>query len=299
MPLRLPSCRIATVLGLTIPLWSYLPTAAGTAVALDTKTYRLSNGLEVILHVDHRLPMVVVEVSYRAGALNEPANQPGMAHLFEHLMSESSEHVKKGQQISIVQSIGGVQDATTSFDRTRFFMAAPENHLETLLWLQSDRMGFLTISRDALERQKQVVKNEIHQRIDNRGYGVADQRIIETLFSAPHPYRSNVLGSIADIEQVDESDARRFFEAYYAPSNATLTIVGDFNSEATYNLVQKYFSTLRNVAPPAVIAQEQPPPREERHLSLVDNVRLGRLTMAWIAGTAYGPTEPAVDLLAS
>ncbi len=195
--------------------------------------YTLPNGLTVITHEDHRLPLVAVDLWYHVGPLNERAGRTGFAHLFEHMMFEGSEHVGEKAHIKYVQSAGGTDiNGTTDFDRTNYFETMPSNQLELALWLESDRMGFLMegLNRTLLTNQRDVVRNERRQG-EGRPYYVANETVIHMLYPQSHPYYGNVMGSHTDIESARIADVRDFHQQYYTPNNASIAIAGDFDPE--------------------------------------------------------------------
>jgi len=262
--------------------------------------YTLDNGLEVILARDPSLPRVAVNVWYHVGPANEPPKRSGFAHLFEHLMFEGSKYA--GRQFdTLIEAAGGTNvNGTTSFDRTNYFETVPSEQLELVLWLESDRMGFMTdaLTPDRLEVQRGVVLNERRQSYENRPYGPSELTLYDTFFPPGHPYHGNVIGSIDDLNQATFDDVRAFFDAYYAPSNATLALVGDFDVERTKQLIQRYFEPLRK-RPKLERRQLVTPPRKEPvRLEVRENVSLARVTMAWLIPPAFGPEEPGL-LLAS
>src|SRR5437773_7893033 len=214
------------------------------AVKLEVEKYTLPNGLEVILREDHRLPLVAVNTWYHVGPANETAGRTGFAHLFEHMMFQSSGHVGEDQIWKYLEGAGAsFINGTTDFDRTNYLEDLPSNQLELALWLESDRMGFLLDKLDApqLANQQDVVRNERRQSVENRPYGMADEAVTQTLFPAGHPYYASVIGSHADIQAAKLDDVKRFFKQYYAPNNASVAVVGDFDKTQAKALIAKYF----------------------------------------------------------
>ena len=268
---------------------------------LKYEKYRLPNGLEVILSEDHRLPLVAVNVWYHVGAANEVAGRTGFAHLFEHMMFEGSKHVGPKAHFRYLEAAGANDiNGTTEFDRTNYFETLPSNQLELALWLESDRMGFLleTLDHEKLANQRDVVRNERRQGVENAPYGLVDEEVYHQLFPESHPYYAYVIGSHEDIEAARLDDVRRFFATYYAPSNATLAIVGDFDPTAVKLVVQKYFGTFRNGPPVPKIAATTPKILKEKRVTVTDQIELQRVYMAWLTPPIFKPGDADADLVA-
>jgi zinc protease len=279
-------------------------TPSAGPLSIPFEKFVLKNGLEVILHQDHRLPRVAVNVWYHVGPANEPPGRSGFAHLFEHLMFEGSRHVGKNFD-ELLESVGATNvNGTTSWDRTNYYATAPREHLELLLWIESDRMGFLldALTPEGLAVQKDVVKNERRQSYEAAPYGPSQLALYEALFPPGHPYRGAIIGSLADIGAATLEDAAQFFRSFYAPSNATLAIAGDLDVAQTRALVSRYFETLPSAPKPR--AGHVPPPRlaGNRRIVVKEPVELARVVRGWLAPPAYGkdelPLELAVQILA-
>ncbi|QSQ21466.1 insulinase family protein [Pyxidicoccus parkwayensis] len=279
------------------------PAAGREALAIPYEKYTLPNGLEVILSVDRKLPIVAVNVWYHVGAYNEQPGRTGFAHLFEHMMFQGSKHVADDVHISLLEQIGGTDlNGTTSFDRTNYFETVPSNHLETALWLESDRMGFLldALTQEKLDTQREVVKNERREGTETAPYGVAREKAWHALFPLPHPYHGDVIGSMADLNAATVDDVKGFFRQWYAPSNATLTIVGDFDVEKTKALVEKYFGSLPSHPKPArpdVAPVKLTSPvviREEEHVA-----KLPLLSIQWLTPAYLEEGDATADVLAT
>lgn len=268
--------------------------------------YTLANGLEVILHEDHRTPFVAVSVWYHVGAFHEPAGRTGFAHLFEHLMFQGSEHVGDDMHIGLLEQAGasvrrGMVNGTTNFDRTNYFEVVPRNELELALWLESDRMGYLgtAISQEKLDEQRKVVKNERLQSRENVPYGLADEKLWQSVFPKAHPYFGQVIGSMADLDAATIDDVRAFYDTYYAPSNATLTLAGDFDPAEAKAWIEKYFGTLppwskppaRNVEPPVL----QGPLRVDYPEKIA---KLPRVSFLWLTPRFFEEGDAELDVLA-
>jgi zinc protease len=253
--------------------------------------YTLPNGLTVITHEDHRLPLVAVDLWYHVGALNERPGRTGFAHLFEHMMFEGSEHVGQKAHIRIVQSAGATDvNGTTSFDRTNYFETMPSNQLELALWLESDRMGFLMegLNRELLINQKDVVRNERRQG-EGRPYYVADEAEFHLLFPKGHPYYGVVIGSHADIESARIADVRDFHQQFYTPNNASIAIAGDFDPTQLKALLEKYFGPIPRGPSVEPVNVATPPITSQRRATITDTVQLQRLTIAWLTPAAFTP----------
>jgi zinc protease len=271
---------------------------AAASFQIPFEKYTLDNGLEVILHQDPSLPKVAVNLWYHVGPANEPKGRSGFAHLFEHLMFEGSKHA--GHQFAtLLESVGGTNmNGTTSFDRTNYFETVPSEELELALWLESDRMGFMidTMTDERLEVQRGVVLNERRQSYENRPYGPSELAMYDRFFQPGHPYHGNVIGSIDDLNRAGMSDVKAFFEAYYAPSNATLALVGDIQPERAKELVQRYFGSLSKRPRPERRKLTTPPLSKAERLVVEEDVSLAKVTLGWIVPPAFSPEEPAIEL---
>ncbi len=220
------------------------PLAAQTAVQYQIDS--LPNGLRVILSEDHSTPVVSVDVWYHVGSRNEQAGRSGFAHLFEHMMFQGSQHVGKGQHFQLVERAGGDMNGTTNEDRTAYYQELPANRLNLGLWLEADRMRSLAITEENFENQRQAVKEERRLRVDNQPYAPALTEGITLLYDSTtcFGYAHSVIGSMADLDAARVSDVRAFFNLYYAPNNATLTVVGDFASAVAKQLIGQYFGDI-------------------------------------------------------
>jgi len=269
---------------------------------ISFEKYVLPNGLEVILSEDHRLPLVAVNVWYHVGPANEEPGRTGFAHLFEHMMFNGTKHVQGDSFWKFVEGAGGSDiNGTTSLDRTNYFQTLPANQLELGLWLESDRMGYLLdgLDQEKLSNQQDVVRNERRQSIENRPYGIVDEMVFHQLFPKGHPYYANIIGSHADIQAAQLDDVQSFFKKYYAPTNASIAVVGDIDKAATRKLVEKYFGPLKagpKVEKPSVQA---PPITSERRVVVTDRVELPRVTMAWLSPPIFTAGDANADVAAS
>jgi zinc protease len=267
---------------------------------IEFETFVLPNGLTVILHVDRGSPLVAVNLWYHVGSKDEAPGRTGFAHLFEHLMFMGSRHAPYPSFDAIMESWGGHNNGTTSNDRTNYYEIGPRNLLETFLWLEADRLATLAevITEEELEKQRKVVLNERRQSYENRPYGRTELRIPEVMYPPAHPYHWPTIGSQADLEAASVDDVRQFFERFYRPSNASLTIAGDFEPAEARRLVEKYFgwqATREAPRPPAPPAAALEGDRAE---TLTDRVQLPRLRLAWHSPALFAPGDADLDLAA-
>ncbi len=275
--------------------------AASPTPRLDYQTFTLANGLKVILSEDRRLPMVAVNLWYHVGPANEAAGRTGFAHLFEHMMFQGSKHVAADTHFKLLEAAGASDiNGTTDFDRTNYFETVPSNELELALWIESDRMGYLldVVDGKALANQRDVVRNERRQSVENQPYGVAAEAVYQALYPEGHPYHGVVIGSHADIAAAQLNDVQQFFKEYYTPNNASLAIVGDFDPVATRRLVEKYFGTLKRGPQAPAINVKTPPITSEKRLTVTDTVQLPRVYMAWLTPAIFKPGDADADLTA-
>jgi zinc protease len=266
---------------------------------LAFEKYTLPNGLTVILSPKRGLPMVAVNLWYHVGPANEAPGRTGFAHLFEHMMFQSSKHVPEDSHFKLLEAAGASDiNGTTDYDRTNYFETLPANQLELALWLESDRMGYLIdkVDQKSLGNQQDVVRNERRQSVENQPYGLAEETLVQTLFPPKHPYYGNVIGSHEDIQAAKLEDVRRFFRQYYAPNNASLAIVGDFDPAQAKALVQKYFSTLKRGPAVPPIKAETPKITSERRKTMTARVELPRVYMAWITSPILKPGDADADI---
>ena len=249
--------------------------------------YQLPNGLTVILSEDHRAPIVGVDLWYRVGAVDERPGRSGFAHLFEHLMFQGSKHLHGDERtvISMLERNGATSDnASTEWDRTNFFETMPRDRLELALWVESDRMGFLldTLDQKKLDTQREVVRNERRQNFENTPYAAGELRLIELLYPLPSPYHGAIIGSHEDLRQASLDEVKAFFRDWYAPNNASIAIVGDFDPAEVKAMVEKYFAPIpRGPALPKVEAQPSAHEREQR-ATVRDQVQLAKVLMGWV-----------------
>jgi len=269
-------------------------------IAIPHERYTLDNGLTVILHKDNSDPLVHVDVTYHVGSARESIGKSGFAHFFEHMMFQGSENVADEQHFEMITEAGGDMNGTTNSDRTNYYQTVPRNHLEKVLWLESDRMGFLldAVTQQKFENQRETVKNERAQRIDNQPYGLRSERVSEALYPEGHPYSWPVIGYIEDLERVNVDDLKAFFKRWYGPNNAVITIGGDFDTEQTKQWIAQYFGPI--ASGPEVKKMPKVPVilPESRYLVLEDNVHLPFLQMTFPTVYARHPDEAPLDVLA-
>ena len=285
------------------------PAAAPPATSADTcprievpyTQLQLSNGLNVILHEDHTVPLVAVDVWFRVGSAREKPGRTGLAHLFEHILFEGSSHVKPGEFDTLLEGVGGDNNGSTNNDRTNYFEVLPANALELALFLESDRMGYLldVLSPARVDQQRDVVKNERRERIENRPYGMASIRIEEEVFPAGHPYHWPVIGSMEDLTAATHEDVAGFFRSFYSPANASLVVSGDFQTEDARRKIETWFSDVAGGPKPPVLSAAPAVLTSEKRVTLQDRVQLPRLYMAWITPAHFAPGDEALDLLSS
>ena len=273
------------------------------ALAIPHEKYTLPNGLEVILARDPKLPVVAVNVWYHVGAYHEQPGRTGFAHLFEHMMFQGSKHVPDDVHISMLEQLGATDlNGTTNYDRTNYFETVPSNQLATALWLESDRMGFLLDALDEkkLRTQQEVVKNERRQGVETRPYGLAQEKLWKALFPAPHPYHGKIIGSMEDLDAATVEDVKAFFRKWYAPSNATLAVVGDFDPKEARALVEKYFGSLPShpePEKPQVAPVKLSGEKVLRHEEKVGTLPL--VAMTWLTPPYLTGGDAAGDVLAN
>ena len=244
--------------------------AAGTIGAvrppkLEYKLTTLPNGLTVVLQEDHSTPIVHLQLWYHVGSKNEKPGRTGFAHLFEHLMFKGSKNVSAEAHTSMVASVGGQSNAYTTDDETVFWETVPAQYLPMILWLEADRMATLKVDKDTFTNEREVVKEERRMRVDNQPYGRLNEIIYDQAFTV-HPYKHATIGSMKDLEAASVEDVRDFYRTYYVPSNATLALVGDFDSAQAMELITRYLGRVpkaeREV--PRDIPKEPPQTREKR-----------------------------------
>ena len=253
---------IATVV--TSGLW-----AQGAKFQIPIQEHRLGNGLRIILSEDHSAPTYSIALTYDVGSRNERKGRTGFAHLFEHMMFQGSENVGKGEHFILVFNNGGSMNGTTNQDRTNYFETFPSNQLDLGLFLEADRMRSLAITQENLDNQRKAVQEERRLSIDNRPYGKTFEAISDTAYDN-FAYKHSTIGSMADLDAATVEDVAGFFKMYYAPNNAVLTLVGDFDSQEALNKIEKYFGDIPQQPDPPPVDMTEPEQQGERRLQLED-----------------------------
>jgi zinc protease len=271
------------------------------AIRIPFEAYTLPNGLTVILSQDHTTPTVAVNVFYHVGSKNEVPGRTGFAHLFEHIMFTGSKNVPYGLHDKLTEGVGGNNNGGTSNDSTQYYETVPSNYLESALWLESDRMGFLldTLDLAKLNAQRDVVKNERRQRVDNQPYGKVGEILAKATYPASNPYSWDVIGSMEDLSAASADDVKSFFRTYYAPGNAFLAIVGDFETAQAKAWVSRYFGDLpkgKPVVRPSVAPATLP---AERRFFYEDQIQVSRLYLEWPSIGEKSDDQFALDVLGS
>jgi zinc protease len=306
----MPKSHSARPLQLAVALLSFAvaPVAARAQSApiaspkLQVERYTLPNGLTVLLSEDKSAPIVAVDLWYHVGSKNEKPGRTGFAHLFEHMMFEGSAHVPDGEHLKLIEGAGGDINGSTTEDRTNYYDVVPSSELETALWLESDRMGYLlpVLTPEKLDTQRGVVQNERRQRVDNQPFGSQADIIPAAIYPSTNPYSWSVIGSMADLSAASVDDVKNFFRTYYAPNNATLAIVGDFDNAKAKAWVAKYFAEIpsgpaitRPVVEPVTLSTN-------KRLVLEDTkARLPQIVFVWPSVGGDSPDELALEGLAS
>ena len=275
---------------------------AQTAPNIPFEKFTLPNGLEVILHVDRSVPIVAVNGWFKVGSGDEKPGRTGFAHLFEHIMFMGSQNVPVGKFDQWLEAAGANNNGSTTFDRTNYYETGPSNALPLMLWLDADRMGWLlpTMDLTKVDLQRDVVKNERRQSVENQPYGLVDETILPVMFPSNHPYSWDVIGSMKDLTAASVDDVKEFFRRYYAPNNASITIAGDFNSDSAKTWVTRYFGRIpRNPDTPMRPVVPAPKLQTDTVMLLEDRVQLPRAYYIWHGVKALHADEPALDALAS
>ena len=300
--------------GLAVMFCLAVPARAATP-EITFEKYRLANGLDVVLHVDHTVPIVHVEVWYKVGSKDEAPGKTGFAHLFEHMMFKGTKHIPEDAYFKYLGQAGAsARNGSTNTDRTNYFETLPSSELELGLWLESSRMGFLLERnteppavgepahtgsfRAAFQSERDVVKNERRQRIENAPLGGVAAVELEALFPPGHPYRHEVMGSMRDLDAASEDDIRGFYDRYYAPNNAVLFLAGDLDVARVKGLVEKYFGPIPAGPPVRQPVVPMAAPEAERRIAMQANVNLPRGLMAWNTVPVFAPGDAELDLVA-
>jgi len=315
--MQAPSLRrglIALTLVLAAPAVAFAQPAAPSADAkrmapppsadpkIAHEKYVLPNGLEVILAPDKTVPLVAVNVWYHVGSGYEVPGKTGFAHLFEHMLFQGSKNVGEDRHFEVLKNIGaGDVNGTTNSDRTNYFESVPSNQLETALWLESDRMSHLLelLNKPSLDNQIEVVRNERRQRYDNVPYGKARFALYEALYPEGHPYRYLTIGRHEDLTSASLDDVKQFWQTWYVPANATLTVVGDFDPATVKPTIAKWFGSLPSSVKPIVVNVPAPAPRAERRTIDDSFAKLRQVTWAWHSPANFAAGDAELDILAN
>ena len=292
--------RMSSATPVLLGLVSAAVSLSAQTLRVPYTTFTLPNGLQVLVHEHHSVPVVAVNMWYHVGSLDERTGRTGFAHLFEHIMFMGSEHVPTGEFDRLLEAAGADNNGSTTEDRTNYYEDGPANALPLMLYLDSDRLGFLLpeITADKVDIQRGVVQNERRQSYENRPYGLAQENILERLFPPNHPYHWPVIGSMKDLEAATLDDVRRFFQTYYTPNNSTIAIAGDISPRDARALVQRYFGDIPRG--PAVTRTPVPPLHLTTDVAAVleDRVQLPRVYDAWHTVKAFADDDATLDVVA-
>ncbi|MGB0788823.1 MAG: insulinase family protein, partial [Marinirhabdus sp.] len=275
-------------------------TADTANLTIDYEKYELENGLDVILHQDKSDPIVSVAIQYGVGSNREKTGRTGFAHLFEHMLFQESENVPQDQFFKKIQDAGGTLNGGTWKDGTIYYEVVPKNAVETVLWMESDRMGFLinTVTESAFYNQQEVVQNEKRQRVDNNPYGHTNWVLDKNLYPEGHPYNWQVIGELEDLQQATVADVREFYDRFYGPNNATIVLAGDFDTAEAKAMIEKYFGEIK--------PRQEVKPLEPQRVTLAETKRLyhednfakaPQLNMVWPTTEQYTDDAYALDFL--
>jgi zinc protease len=279
-----------------------LPVAAHAqkaAAHIPVESYTLANGLTVLLSVDHTAPVVAVDVEHHVGSKNEEVGRTGFAHLFEHVMFTGSGHVPYGMHDKFTEGVGGSNNGSTTNDKTNFYESVPSNYLETEIWLEADRLGWLLDALDIakLNAQRDIVKNERRQSYDNRPYGRVGEIMDAQMYPEGHPYHWPVIGSMTDLSAASEVDVKAFFNKWYGPNNTVLVIAGDFDPAQAKTWVRKYFGEIK--MGPAITRPVVPAAHIDQPKRFVyeDNVSLPELYIQWAGVGVTAADRAALNIM--
>ncbi len=271
-------------------------------VSLPVVSYRLTNGLRVVLHQDRSSPTVVVYVWYHVGSKDERPGKTGFAHLFEHLMFKGSKHVPDGRFDKLLEAAGGWNNGTTSADRTNYFEQLPSNFLPLALYLEADRMAGLwdAMNQKVLDNQRKVVKNERRQNVEDQPYGKADLLVQQALWPKGHGNHNLTIGTMKDLSAARLEDVAAFYRAYYVPSNATLVVAGDMDLARTKKLIARYFAWMPRRPVPRHVTLTRPvtPRTTELRLHATDRVQAAQVTLTWRSPPPFRKDDAELELAA-
>jgi zinc protease len=273
--------------------------AQQSKVKVDFKETTLKNGLRVITVEDHSAPVVAIAVTYNVGSRNERKGRTGFAHLFEHMMFQGSENVGKAEHFILITNNGGSMNGTTTEDRTNYFEVVPANQLEMVLFLESDRMRSLEVTKENLDNQRHAVQEERRLGLDNQPYGKSEEKLQELLYDN-FAYKHSVIGSMQDLDAATVEDVREFFRIYYAPNNAVLTLVGDFKTDEAIRRIRKYFEGIPRQPDPPPVDMTEPEQTAERRAVVEDQLaRLPQVAIAFKAVAGNTPDFYALQVLSA
>ncbi|WP_254884057.1 pitrilysin family protein [Aquimarina sp. TRL1] len=269
-------------------------------LSVDYQKYELENGLQVVLHQDKSDPIVSVAIQYGVGSNREKKGRTGFAHLFEHMLFQESENVPQDQFFKTIQDVGGTLNGGTWQDGTIYYEVVPKNAMETVMWLESDRMGFLinTVTESAFKNQQEVVQNEKRQRVDNRPYGHTNWVINKHIFPEGHPYNWQVIGELEDLQNATVEDVKEFYDKYYGPNNATLVLAGDFEIEEAKTMIEKYFGEIKRRQEVEKLKVQNVTLSASKRLYHEDNfATTAQLSMVWPTVEQYTKDAYALNFL--
>lgn len=271
------------------------------SLSIDFEKYELENGLDVVLHQDKSDPIVSLAIQYGVGSNREKEGRTGFAHLFEHMLFQESENVPQDAFFKTIQDAGGTLNGGTWKDGTIYYEVVPNNALETILWLESDRMGYFinTVTESAFYNQQEVVQNEKRQRVDNRPYGHTNWVLDKNIYPADHPYNWQVIGELKDLQNATVDDVREFYDRFYGPNNATLVLAGDFETTNAKELIEKYFGEIKSRQEVTPLEPQPVEIAETKRLYHEDNFATApQLNMVWPTVQQYTDDAYALDFLA-
>ncbi len=277
-------------------MWTF---THGQARKIEFTEYNLDNGLHVILHKDNTTPIVAVSVLYHVGSKNEDPARTGFAHFFEHLLFEGTDNIKRGEFDKYITNSGGTNNANTSNDRTFYYEVLPSNQLEMGLWLESERMMHAKIETVGVETQREVVKEEKRQRMDNQPYGSILTEILKRAYTV-HPYRWPTIGSLDHLNQATLDEFVNFYKTFYVPENATLSISGDLDIEQAKQLIAKYFKDIpkggKEIPRPKIV---EPAQKAEIRDVVLDNIQLPAVVQAYHMPAQGTDESYALDMVST
>lgn len=305
-PVRQSSARVARLAAVGLLAAAFAAPSVALADSgipkVEFERYRLDNGLEVLLHQDNRVPLVAVDVWYHVGSGDEVVGRSGFAHLFEHMLFQGSKHVGEDKHFAILKKVGAsFVNGTTNTDRTNYFETVPSHQLESALWLESDRMGYLLplLNQTSLDNQIEVVRNERRQRVDNVPYGPTRMALNRALYPEGHPYRHGVIGLHKDLASATLDDVKNFYKKWYVPANATLILAGDFDKTEAKKLVEKWFGSFPKSEKPSHTTVPMPVGKHHRE-EIPDNfAKLRKVTYAWHTPAFFKDGDAELDILAN